>query len=129
MITTIATAIAQNVILGWLWRRAQELASLGGVLVPIYLAMPPSMQADVQAIFTGQGGGLSISAAIGLGYYLWTQWQSYQATVKPQVVTSSGEKIALRPNGATAKEVEQVAKLAPRQQTLAERLAGMFARH
>ncbi len=128
MLTTITTAIAQNVILGWLWRRAQELASLGGVLVPIYLAMPASMQKDVQAIFTGQGGGLSISAAIGLGWYLWTQFQSYRATVKPQVVTSSGEKIALRPNGATAREVEAVAKIAPRQKTLAERIAERFAR-
>jgi hypothetical protein len=127
MITAVATAIAQNVILGWLWRRAQELASLGGVLIPIYLAMPPSMQADVQVIFTGQGGGLSISAAAGLAYYLWTQWQSYQATVKPQVVTSSGEKIALRRDGATAKEVEAVAKIAPRQKSLAERIAERFA--
>ena len=76
MITSIAVAIAQNVVLGWLWRRAQEIASLAGIFVPVYLAMPPHMQHDVQAIFTGQGGGLTISAAFGILWYLWTQRQS-----------------------------------------------------
>lgn len=36
MITSIAAAIAQNVIRGWLWRRVQELAPSAGVFVPIY---------------------------------------------------------------------------------------------
>lgn len=123
MLTAIATTIAQNVIMGWLWRRVQELVSLGTVFVPIYLAMPKSMQEDVQAIFTGQGGGLTISAALGILWYLWTQFQSWRATVKPQVVTTDGEKIALKPNTVATREVEQVAKAAPQQpKTLWERL-------
>jgi hypothetical protein len=113
MFTTLAMAIAQNVVVGWLWRRAQEVGSLGTVLVPIYLAMPPGMQEDVRAIFTGQGGGLTISAGIGLIWYLWTQFQSWRATVKPQVVTTSGEKIALPQQSAATAQVEAIAKAAP----------------
>lgn len=131
MIPAIATAIAQNVIVGWLWRRAQEIAGLAFALVPIYLAMPPAMQQDVQAIFSGQGGGLTISAALGIIWYLWTQWQSFRATTKPQVVTRDGTKIELPKTGEGAKTtstVEAVAAGAPRPKTLAERFGDMFRR-
>lgn len=126
MLTSITAAIAQNVIMGWLWRRAQEIASLAGIFVPIYLAMPASMKDDVNAIFSGQGGGLTISAAIGLGWYVWTQIQSYRATTKPQVVTTDGTKIALPTKGqegvATTRKVEALAEAAPKPKTLWERL-------
>jgi hypothetical protein len=124
MLTSVAAAIAQNVILGWLWRRAQELASLAGIFVPIYLAMPQSMQADVQAIFTGQGGGLTISAAIGLGWYLWTQFQSYRATTKPQIVTTDGQKKELPKGSSSARQADAVAAAAPAPRTLWERITG-----
>lgn len=87
--------ILTSVALGWLGRRFQELGSLAAVVIPIYLAMPPEHQKAILAILTGQGGGLSISTAIGLVWYLWTQWQSYRATVKPQVVTPQGAKVEL----------------------------------
>ena len=125
MLTTFAAAIAQNVIMGWLWRRAQEIAAWAFALVPIYLAMPPSMQQDVQAIFTGQGGGLTVSATFGILWYLWTQWQSYRATVVPQVITRSGTKIELPKAGegvGTTRNVEAMAEGAPRPKTLWERL-------
>ena len=124
MLTSIAMGVAQNVVLGWLWRRAQELAGLAFTLVPIYLAMPPSMQQDVQAIFTGQGGGLTISAALGILWYLWTQWQSYRATVRPQVVTADGQKITPVPTSVAMERVEAQAKAAPKSTTLWERLTG-----
>ena len=82
--------IIQSAAAGWLWRRCQELGSLAAMLVPVYLAMPPDMKDTVHAIFTGQGGGLTISAAVGLLWYLWTQWQSYRATTVAQVVTTAG---------------------------------------
>jgi hypothetical protein len=119
------TSIIQSAAAGWLWRRAQELASLAGIFIPIYLAMPPSMQQDVQAIFTGQGGGLSVSAVFGLVWYFWTQWQSYRATVVPQVITRSGTKIELPKAGegvGTTRNVEAMAEGAPRPKTLWERL-------
>lgn len=126
MLTTITAAIAQNVIMGWLWRRAQELSGLAFALVPIYMAMPPSMQKDIQAIFTGQGGGLTLSAAFGIAWYLWTQWQSYRATTRPQVVTTDGTKIALPKAGQeginTTRKVEALAEAAPQPKTLWDRL-------
>jgi hypothetical protein len=122
MLTTIAATVAQNVILGWLWRRAQEIAGLTFAFIPIYLAMPPAMQEDVQAIFTGQGGGLTISAAFGILWYLWTQWQSYRATVAPQVVTGEGKKISIKPNTRAASAIEAEAIAAPKPKTLWERL-------
>lgn len=122
MITNIAAAIAQNVVMGWLVRRAQELAGLAFALIPIYLAMPPSMQQDVQAIFTGQGGGLTVSAAFGILWYLWTQWQSYRATVAPQVVTQDGRKAELPKGSSAARQADAVAAAAPKPRTLWERL-------
>lgn len=116
------TSIVQSAAAGWLWRRVQELASLAGIFIPIYLAMPPGMQRDVQAIFTGQGGGLTISAAMGLAWYLWTQFQSYRATTKAQVVTSGGQKIAIAPNSRSASRIEAEASVATKPRTLWERL-------
>lgn len=124
MLTTITMAVAQSAILGWLWRRAQEVAAWAFALVPIYLAMPPSMQSDVHAIFTGQGGGLTISAAFGILWYLWTQWQSYRATVRPQVVTQDGQKVILDKGTNTARQADAVAAAAPAPRTLWERLTG-----
>ncbi|MET3925623.1 hypothetical protein [Devosia sp. 2618] len=116
------TAIIQSAAAGWLWRRARELGSLATIFVPIYLAMPQSMKDDVHAIFTGQGGGLTISAAIGLGWYIWTQLQSYRATTKAQVVTSGGKKLPLSRSGS--EEAEAIAKLRQPPRTLWERLTG-----
>lgn len=122
IVASIATAIAQNAILGWLWRRAQELASWALALVPIYLAMPPAMQKDVQAIFMGQGGGLTVSAVIGIVWYLWTQWQSYRATVRPQVVTTEGQKVIFDKGTPVASRADAVAATAPKPRTLWDRL-------
>lgn len=116
------TTILQSAATGWIWRRVQELGSLATVLIPIYLAMPKSMQEDVQAIFTGQGGGLTISAAIGLAWYLWTQFQSYRATTMTQVVTTSGQKITPKPDSVAQERIETQAKAAPKRETLWERI-------
>ncbi|MET3924624.1 hypothetical protein [Devosia sp. 2618] len=121
------TSIIQSAAAGWLWRRAQEFGSLAAILIPIYLAMPPAMQSDVQAIFTGQGGGLTVSAAAGLVWYLWAQLQSYRATTKAQVVTTDGTKIALPKSGtgvSTTRKVEALAEAAKPPRTLWERLTG-----
>jgi hypothetical protein len=120
-------SIIQSAAAGWAWRRAQEVGSLAAMLVPVYLAMPQDMKNSVHAIFTGQGGGLTISAAVGLGWYLWTQFQSYRATTMAQVVTTAGEKIALPKTGegsGTTKKVETIAAGAPAGKTLWERITG-----
>lgn len=116
------TSIIQSAAAGWLWRRCQELGSLATILIPIYLAMPASMQGDVRAIFTGQGGGLTISAALGLLWYVWTQFQSFRATTKVQVVTAAGQRITPKPNSDAQARIETQAKAAPKATTLWERL-------
>lgn len=89
MISGIIGSLATNVILGWLWRRAQELGSFIAVLAPIYAYLPQEQKDTIHAILTGQGGGVSISALIGLGWWAWTQIQSFKATTKPQVVVDN----------------------------------------
>jgi len=124
MLTSIAVGIAQNVVLGWVWRRAQELVAWAFTLVPLYLALPAAHQETIREILTGQGGGLSVSAVLGLAWYLWTQRQSFVATVKPQVVTSDGKKIPVEKNTRAASQIEATATAAPKPRTLWERLTG-----
>jgi hypothetical protein len=118
-------SIIQSAAAGWIGRRVQELGSIAAMLVPVYLAMPQEQKDSVHAIFTGQGGGLTVSAVIGLAWYLWAQWQSYRATVKPQVVTGDGQKIAIAPNTRAASEIEARAAAARKPpRTLWDRLTG-----
>lgn len=124
MLTSIILAVSQNVLLGWLWRRLQELVAWAAGLVPLFLMLPPEHQALIVAVLQGQGGGYSISAYIGFAMYLWSQWQSLRATIKPQVVTSGGRKIALDPNTRAASRIEAEAAVAPRPRSLWERLTG-----
>jgi len=95
MLTSILTSLISNVVLGWLWRRLQELLSVGIALASFYAAMPPDAQASISSILTGKGGGLTVTAAIGLIWYLWTQFQSWRATTRPQIVTDDKTKINL----------------------------------
>lgn len=87
MLTSIITTIASNVILGWLWRRILEVGGWLAAILPLFMAMPPEHQAVIIAILTGQGGALSVSAAIGFALYVWSQLMSFRETVKDQVVT------------------------------------------
>jgi hypothetical protein len=67
------------------------------------------MQQVVQAIFKGQGGSPTVSAAFGIIWYLWTQWQSHRATVAPQVVTQDGRKAELPRGSSAARQVDALA--------------------
>ena len=120
--TSIIVAIAQNVVLGWIWRRLQELVAFIAGLAPLFLILPPEYQALVIDVLRGQGGGYSISVYIGFAAYLWSQWQSYRATVKPQVVTDSGKKVVFDKGGSTARQADAVASAAPPPRSVFERL-------
>lgn len=41
-----------------------------------------------------------LRAAGGLAWYLWTKFQSYRATTRPQDVTTAGKKLPLTPTGS-----------------------------
>lgn len=90
--TGLAVLFAKNAVLGWLWRRLQELVSWAFGLAPLYMALPPAHQETILSVLRGEGGTLSISAYAGLAWYLFTQWQSFRATVKDQVVVD-GQKV------------------------------------
>ena len=122
MITSIFIAVAQNVVLGWLWRRLQELVAFVAGLAPLFLMLPPEHQDLVVAVLRGQGGGYSVSAYLGFGLWIWSQWQSYRATVKPQIVTERGQKAELPKGSNASRQAEAVAAAAPRPRTLWERL-------
>ena len=89
------TAILSSVVLGWVRRRLQEVIGWGIAIVPIYMALPMEYQGAIKAILTGQGGGLSISTAIGLLIYGYTQWQSFRSTTKNQIV-AGGQQVAVK---------------------------------
>ena len=116
-----------NVAIQWLIRRVPEFAGLIVTFVTFYNSMPPEHRQFVSDVLTGQGGGLTIGAAIGFALWIYAQIVSYRATVKPQVVQKVGGKTVTTPlkeAGPVAQErVEQVTP-APRKRTLFDILTG-----
>lgn len=121
-------SILSSALAGWLWRRVQEVGGLVTVLLGFYEIMPPQYQALVVAVLAGQGGGISIAIYGGFAVWLFSQFQSLRATIKPQVVTTDGTKIALPKKGqegaGTTRKVEALAEAAPAPRTLWDRITG-----
>ena len=80
----------QSVAIQWLIRRVPDWGGTIMFLASIYAALPDQHKATIGAILTGQGGGLTVSAIIGLGAFVYAQVISYRSTVKPKEV----EKVA-----------------------------------
>jgi hypothetical protein len=95
IITGIFAAVARNVILGWVWRRVQELVGWIAALAPLFLMLPPQYQELVLGILRGQGGGYSVSVYFGFAVWLWSQWQSYRSTTHDQVVAGN-QKVKIK---------------------------------
>ncbi len=117
----------QNVLTGFLLRWGSEVGGIATILVGLYMAASPSDQAAIQAILTGQGGGLSLNTYIGLAIYAFARWKAYRATVQVQAVTADGIKVTPKAGSTVEAEINQVAvgvqpkSLKP---TLWERLTG-----
>lgn len=117
----------QNVIWGWLARRAVEVGGVAFAIYQIYIGLPPSVQVAIQGVLTGDNSQENLALAIGglvlagVGY-LW----SFRATTAPQVVTADAHKIPLPRKGeegvSTTRKVETLANAAPAPKTLWERL-------
>lgn len=86
-------SLSENVIFGWVRRRLIEVGGILTAIIPFVLAMPPEQHAVLIAIISGQGGALSVAAALGFAVYVIGQVRSYIATVRPQVVTSDKKKL------------------------------------
>lgn len=111
-------SILTSVALGWLGRRFKELGSIATVLFSLYSILPPEHQQLVWAVLTGRGGMQSIGAYAGLLWYLWTQRDSFIATVRPQVVTRDGQKIENIPARLQADIEATAAEAPPRRRTI-----------
>ncbi len=84
--------ILDNVAVQWLIRRIPELTGLIVAVASFIAAIPPEQQAVLIAILTGQGGGLTIGALIGLAMWLYAQIVSYRQTIRAKEVEKIGGK-------------------------------------
>jgi len=123
--TNLLTSIATQWWLRRLWDWGGQLAGWLGGLLALYGLMPPDMQHTLLVILSGRWGEISLASAGGFIVWAITQWRSYVATVKPQIVTKSGKRAKLSelPRG-TVTAVEEFADTAilKRGQTLIEKL-------
>jgi hypothetical protein len=98
----------QSVAVQWLLRRIPEVFGLVSGLAAFVSAAPPEVQAVAMAVLTGQGGGLSIMAYIGVISWVYAQITSYRATVRPQAVVEDHGRLVSNPlSPAKATEVKQ----------------------
>lgn len=89
--------VASKAGVGWLLRRipdwgGQLLGWLGG-LFALFSQLDPATQAVLISVLQGNWHTVTLGSLAGVVLFVVGQWQSYRATVKPQVVTSEGTKI------------------------------------
>lgn len=107
----------------WDWG-GQLVGWLGGLLA-LYGLMPADMQHTLLAILQGKWGEISLASAGGFIIWAITQWRSYRATVKPQIVTSDGKLAELRelpPGNASVVQEFATTAIRHRGETLIEKL-------
>lgn len=108
-----------------IWDWGGQVAGWLGGLLTIYGLMPADMQHTFLAILQGKWGEISLASAGGFIVWAFTQWRSYVATVKPQIVTEDGKQADMRelpPGNANAvQEIAQTAIL-KRGETIVEKL-------
>lgn len=75
-----------NVAVQWLIRRVPDWGGTITFIVSLYLALPQEHKDTINAVLSGQGGGLTVSAVIGLGVFIYAQVISYRQTTKPKEV-------------------------------------------
>jgi len=119
--------ILNNVAIQWLVRRVPDWGGQITFLVSLYLALPQEHKDTINAVLSGQGGGLTISAAVGLVAFVYAQVISYRKTVQAQVVQKVDGVTVTTP----LKEVAPADKRAlenavppPRRKTLVDVLTG-----
>lgn len=83
-------SIFNNVALQWLIRRVPEYSGIIVTLITFYNSMPAEQRAFIDAVLTGQGGGLTIGAAIGFALWAYAQIISFRSTTKPKEVAKVG---------------------------------------
>ncbi len=125
--------IFTGVALGWLGRRILDWGGWLGTfmltIIGLYNGLPPVAQQAVQAVVTGHWQDITLGSLIPLAMLVWSQISSFRATVRPQIVTSDGQKVELDKLQPTVQaNVEATAIAAPRRRTLADLLAEKLGR-
>lgn len=108
-----------------IWDWGGMVAGWIGGLLALYGLMPHDVQQTMLSVLQGQWGEVSLASAGGFIVWAFTQWRSYRATVKPQIVTEDGKQAEFRElPRSTANAVEQFAQTAihKRGETIIERL-------
>lgn len=83
-------SILNNVAIQWLIRRVPEWGGLIATIIAAVALAPPDVRDTITAVLSGQGGGQTVLAYLGLFSWLYAQVISYRSTTKPKEV----EKVA-----------------------------------
>lgn len=114
-------SILSSVALGFFGRKLLDVGGwVGGVAMAafgFYAAATPAQQAVIGNILTGKWQDITLGALVPFIIWGWGQFMSYRATVRPQVVTSDGQKIQSLPDSVQA-TVEAAATAVPRRKTI-----------
>ena len=121
------TAFLSSAALGWFLRRILDWRGwLGAVLAVInfYNALPPELQGVIVKVVAGNWREITLGAVPGLVALLWSQIQSYRATVRPQVVIDGQQLPIDRMPNREATGVVELSRtaLGKRAETLVEKL-------
>lgn len=120
--------IFTSVALGWLGRRVLDWGGWLGTfllsIIGLYNALPPAAQEAINAVLSGHWQDITLGSLIPLLALIWSQIASFRATVKPQVVTPRGEKVALEQlPPAEQRSVTATVEASPRARTILEALS------
>lgn len=93
-------SILSSVAIGFFGRKLLDVGGwVGGVAMAafgFYAAATPAQQAVIGNILTGKWQDITLGALVPFIIWAWGQFMSYKATVRPQIVTSDGQKIELQ---------------------------------
>jgi hypothetical protein len=122
------TAFLSSAALGWFQRRILDWGGwLGAALLAVinfYNALPPELQVAITKIVAGSWQEITLGAVPGLVALVWSQIQSFRATVRPQVVIDGRQLPINQMPRREATGVEELSRTAleKRGETLIEKL-------
>lgn len=114
----------QNVIMGWLARRALEIGGIVGAGLTAWNNLPPATQEAILSVLGRNWETITLGAIAPIALSVWGYVWSALSTFKPQVVTADKRQISLTRDSIEQTKVEVIAKSAPKPRTLWERLTG-----
>lgn len=85
--------MTNSVAIQWLIRRIPEWGGLLATIIATIALAPPDVSNNIQAILSGQGGGLTLTAYLGMISWLYAQFISFRATNRAQAVVLEDGKL------------------------------------